>query len=254
MNHLLEKDVISEKIIRFWWVLLLGGGIAALTSYLVATIFLKPVYVADSIISVSMNFKEVGHLSQYEQDQMIGNITSMFLSEDVVTKTVQQINNENINNDIFRNQCFIERHVNEILFRCKSNDPITSQNLATIWGNIAHNELETAYYHAREYERFKIIQDSYEKCIGNSLSYPPVAIECTNILPLEIPLEELNQQIINESLLRKNIYTGFTYSDVIPANKPDKAIRYQTNSLVFIGTILGVILSIIYIFSLKNEE
>jgi len=254
MKQLLEKKYLSSLMLRFWWVILLAGGIAALTSYLVGTIFLRPIYVADAKLSISINFKDVGHLSQYEQDQMIGNVTSLFLSEDVVTKTVQQLNNEQFTNDDFRNQCFIERQVNEILFRCKSDKPETSQSLATIWGNFAHNELETAYFHAMEYERLKKIQNSYEKCIENSVGYHPIPINCSNIQPNEMTLEEINQQIDNESLLSKNIFTGFTYSDLIPANKPERAIRFQMNTLVFVGTLLGAFLSIIFLFTLRNEE
>lgn len=234
--------------------LIIGGAVGAIISYIISLIFLQPIYVAESRISVSINFKQVGHLTQYEQDQMIGNVTSLFQTSDTIDEVLGLLNDDELNTSNFLNHCFIERQVNEIYFRCKSEDPSKSLDWSSTWADVAYQKLFEAYEHAVEYEKLSGIQDDYETCVEGSILIPPVSLECSKLLPDDISSEELSQTLKNEFQLSKNIHTGFVFSEVIPATLPERSFRYGTNTLVIIGTLLGVILSLFYVLNIDNEK
>lgn len=254
MKTTIDSNKISQNIIHYWWVLILGGAIGAIISYIVSLIFLQPIYVAESKISVSINFKQVGHLTQYEQDQMIGNVSSLFQSVDTIEGVLEITGVDDVALSNFLNYCFLERQVNEILFRCKSDDPIKSQFWSNTWAQVAHQKLFDAYIHALENEKLRKIQDSYETCIENSVLLTPSIIDCQKLLPQGISSEEFTQSLISEQQLSKNIYPGIVFSEAIPAATPEKPTRFQTNSLVLIGALFGIILSLFFVSTIKNEK
>ena len=254
MGIKLDSDKLLQNLIHYWWVILVCGIVGTIISYLISFIFLKPTYVAESRISVSINFKQVGHLSQYEQDQMIGNISSLFQTSETIQEVVNTINDVGLDLSNFSNSCFLERQVNEILFRCKSTDPSKSQTWSNTWAKISYKKLNEAFAHALEYEKLLRFQNSYQTCVEESILLAPAQIECDKLFPPNSSSEEQLQAIKQEFQLSKNIHTGFVFSDVIPASLPDKPVRYQTNTLVILGSIFGIFLSIFYVSSLKYEK
>lgn len=254
MGKKLDSDKLFQNLIHYWWVVLVCGIIGAIISFLISFIFLKPIYVAESRISVSINFKEVGHLSQYEQDQMLGNISSLFLTTETIQEVINSVDDEILDESNFSNSCFLERQINEILFRCKSTDPSKSQKWSINWANISHERLHEAYGHALEYEMLTRTQNSYQSCLEESILLPPALIECEKLIPPKSSTEELLRAIDQELALRKNIHTGFVFSDVIPASLPESPTRYQTNTLVFVGSLFSILLSLFFISSIYNEK
>jgi hypothetical protein len=214
--------------------------------------FIAPVFVAQAELSVVINFKEVGHLSQYEQDQMIGNIISLFQTSEVIDKTITNIDNPNLAVSNFQKSCFIERQVNSILFRCQSTDPTISIQWANQWAMVSHEILSEAYIHALNYESLKREQLSFESCIERSYLFYPSPAECFDILPDNFSFDDLNQMLQQELLLSKNIFPGIKLSDVLPAVDPQKASRFQTNYLVLNGSIFGFLAS--FLFLVKHND
>lgn len=242
----------NEKIFQNWWLLLIGGIIGGLVAYFLSIIFIPPIFVAEAELSVVINFKEVGHLSQYEQDQMIGNIISLFQTNEVINETITNIDDPNLNISNFKNSCFIERQVNSILFRCQSTDPAIGTQWANHWTIVSHEVLSETYFHALNYESLKRGQLSFESCIQRSYFIFPTPIECLDLLPDHLSIEDFNQLLQQEMLLSKNIFPGIKFSDVIPAEIPQKASRFQTNNLVMSGAIFGLLVS--FLFLVKHND
>ena len=244
----------NEKIFQNWWLLLVGGIVGGLIAYLTSIIFISPIFVAEAELSFNLNFKEVGHLSQYEQDQMVGNIISLFQTNEVINETIANIDDPNVDLSLFKESCFIERKVNSILFRCQSTDPTISTRWANQWAMVSHEVLSEAYFHALKYESLMREQLSYESCIQQSYFIFPTPAECLDILPDNLSFDNLNQMLQQELLLSKNIFPGIRFSDVISAEIPQKASRYQTNNLVLSGAIFGLLVSFLFLVNLNNGK
>jgi len=244
----------NEKIFQNWWLLLVGGIVGGLIAYLTSIIFIPPIFVAEAELSVSINFKEVGHLSQYEQDQMIGNIISLFQTNEVINETITNIDYPNVDLSIFKESCFIERHVNSILFRCQSTNPTIGTQWANHWAIVSHANLTEAYFHALNYESLMRRQLSFENCIQQSYFILPTPAVCLDLLSDHLVIEDFNQMLQQEMLLSKNIFPGIKFSDVIPAELPQKASQFQTNSLVLSGSIFGFLVSFLFLINNKNGK
>jgi hypothetical protein len=91
-------------------------------------------------------------------------------------------------------------------------------------------------------------QLSYESCIERSYFISPTPAECVDILPDNFSVDDLNQILQQELLLSKNVFPGIRFSEVIPAEVPLKAARYQTNYLVLSGSIFGFLVSFLFLF------
>lgn len=244
------QDII-QKFLRFWWLVLLGGLVGAFVAYFSSLLFLPPIYIAQAEISVTINFKEVGDLTQYEQDQLIGNVMSLFRTDEVVEDTIENINDSSLSTEVFSDSCSLERQLNAILFRCKSKDPKKSADWSTNWATVSHQVLSDAYIHALNYESLKKQQHSYESCVERSVFVFPSPVDCTDIFP-EGLTDNINRSTQEELLSSKNIFPGIRFSDVIPAAIPTKAVRFQTNYLVLSGAIFGFLISFYFVLILKN--
>lgn len=239
----------TAKILHNWWLLLIGGIIGGLIAYFLSTIFLPPIFVAQAELSVAINFKEVGDLSQYEQDQMIGNIISLFQTNTVINETIANIGDPNITASKFKKSCFIDRQMNLILFRCQSTNPTIGTQWANHWAMVSYEILSEAYFHALNYESLQRTLLSFESCVQRSYFIFPTPIECSNILPDHGSIDNLNKMLRQELLFSKNISSGIRFSDVIYAEIPQKAFRFQTNNLVLSGAIFGLLVSYLFLVS-----
>ena len=244
-----DLQTISNRIFRFWWILILGGIIGSLLGFIANRIFINPLYVANASISVLINFKEVGHLTQYEQDQMIGNVKSLFTSYDVIQKTILSENLliTDYNLTQFKNDCFLEQKVNEIIFSCVNTDPQISMELANKWSEISFSELTNAYNHAKTLQSLTLSENEYEKCIELSTSGIPSFYECKLLQSDDSILEKMTSELKSEYEKSKGIFPGLTFSYGSNASLPEIPVRYQTNTMVLFAGLAGMIFAFLAI-------
>jgi hypothetical protein len=253
MNHFSSSNILSEKIFQFWWMLLIGGMVGGIIAFISTYFLVSPDYLAEAKMSIIINFKEVGHLSQYEQDQMIGNVISMFQSNDITEETIDLLGDDMVSISEFRNSCFMERQVNTLFFRCISNDPVLSQKWVNHWANISYDKLSTAYGHALQFEKLQRKQDSFELCVQRSYDAFPSSSDCKKLISDQFTQEQLIAEIEYERLNSKNIFPGFKFSEITSAEIPQKPVRNNTNIYVLTGSLFGFIISFIFLQTRKNE-
>jgi hypothetical protein len=243
---------LFHKIQTNWWVISLFTFTFTFLSILLSYLVIKPIYTAEAVISLQINFKEVGHLTQFEQDQYIGVIRSFFLSDEIINSVVSQLQ---VSGEIapkeFLDDCFLEREINELIFRCQNNSPEIAAIRASNWSRTSYSGLEEAYQHAENYHRLLIKNAQYETCITQQMISPPAFFDCS---VWGNPVSGFESQIETERKLSKGVFPGIMFSYSSDAAIPKNPVRYGRNALIISGLLLGLITSILYLSTADRQH
>ncbi len=246
----LSSTELFIQINQHWLLLLLMGLTGALLSVVISLLFIRPVYISSSQTSIGINFKEIGHLSQYDQDQYIGLVEALFLSDEVMQDTLSFLAARGISltQQEFITNRMLERKSNLIILKYKSTDNQSPQWITSAWNQVALEHLTTAYEHALTYQRYRNLQNSYLICFQNSVQYPAAA-NC-EWLQTQIPA---TQTILEEKVLSRGIFPGISFFLVNEEASFPIVIRHQTNILVLSGFFIGLILGIIILLFAQKK-
>lgn len=251
MSFSFESKSQYMKNLKLWWILVIGGVIGALIGLAINKIFIKPLFTAESSISAVINFDQVGHLTQYEQDQFIGHIMTFLQSKEVIEGTINLIRSEELSIDFqeFTSACQLERNLDEIVFRCNHNSPTLAKTYVDRWKEIGLNLLLEALTHAQKYNALLEKQNQIDKCLQlsafsyNSVHYCDLRIESYDLLSSETK---------KEFELSKGIFAGISILNGSPSSVPDRPVRNNTNLMVLSGALFGLIISFFLIITPKK--
>jgi hypothetical protein len=248
-NSDFTSNELFSRINHQWMFFLLCGLGGALLSFFFSLLFFKTSYISFSQISVNINFKEIGHLNQYEQDQHIGLVEALFLSDDVVQDTLASLAAQNVNlsKQEFLDHRLVERKANIILLKYVSKDKNLPQIIVTTWTQTAFQSLSDTYQHAATYQSLMDLQNAYESCFQNAATFPAIA-DCS-ILLKQLPD---TQTIWLEKQLSKGLFPGLTFFLLDEESSPPQEIRYQTNALVLAGFFTGLMFALILLLFVKR--
>jgi len=245
-----QKKIYKNQ--KYLWFLILGGITGAIFGLLLNLFLIKPLYSAKTSVSAIINFYQVGHLTQYEQDQYIGHLIVYSKSDDVLDAVIEKLNE--IGNPIdvqsFKKTCFIERNLNEIIFRCTDKSPEQAKLFVDTWGLIAYSKLSEALVHGRNFD----VLLSRQKQLENCLELSAYSINSNNYCLFETKnSQELKTNLEKEFGLSKGFFSGISITPGESSTFPDRAIRNNMNTMVLSGAILGLIISAFYCFFRKND-
>lgn len=251
-NENLDIRAISSQILKYWWMLVLLGSSGALIGCLLNIFFIKPTYSATSTISASINFSQVGHLTQYEQDQFFGHILTFLRSDQIIDEVISSYAITKIDKSHFLQNCFLERQLNEINFRCILTKPDEAQALSILWKKTGFTWLKNALDHAAIYQSLLLQQTQLESCFQQNALGLNSYFDCSS---LKNDDKALVEQLNREKEQSQGMLPGFTLVDGGNATFPKKAIRHQMNLMVFSGAMIGIVISLILIsFKNVNQE
>ncbi len=231
---------ISIRAIKFWWVLVIASILGAFFGLSINRALVKPLYIASSSFSVSINFYRLGHLTQYEQDQFYSHLLTFLKSEQVVNTTINGLPQPQMRIEQFRDICFLERQLSEISFRCQSPSPEQARFLSTQWKEQALVELKDALLHAQRYQQLISAQEQNETCIQRS------ALGLNSPYLCEIPKQDpdILMELDSEKELSFGIFPGFSLVDGRNSGIPNRPERNQTNLMVLFGALAGFLIAI----------
>lgn len=238
--HDLNLMSISSKAIKYWWLMVIAGTIGGLIGFLLSILVIPPLYSASSEISAQIDFTDVGHLTQYEQDQFHSHLMSFARSDEVIFQTLDRLSAPEIEIGTFRSVCKAERQLSQIVFRCQDIDPERSAEMANSWQAVAYSAIEEALFHARQYRKLTTRQQQIEACIQRSVSSPESIYECNFN---EDDLNLLAEEIESERKASAGLVPGFSLSLGSTAVIADSPVRHQTGLMVLAGASLGFLLS-----------
>jgi hypothetical protein len=249
-NATLTFSELFSEIIDHWLFLFLFSLSGAFISFLIASFIIKPVYLSSSQISIGINFKEIGHISQYDQDQYIGLVEALFMSDDVLDSTLKSLKSKQVvlTKEEFLNNRSVERKANLIILNYISQDQTLPQIIVTTWAQNAFDKLTDSYEHALKYQTYVNFQNSYLRCIENSVTSPASAL-CESISD-QLPS---SQTIIEEKFLSNGLFPGLTFYLVTQEGSVPKVMQFQTNNLVLAGFFIGFILAFIKILLIQKR-
>ncbi len=247
----ISSSELFLKINDHWLLLLLFSLTGAFITFIIATLIIQPVYISTSQTSIGINFKEIGHLSQYDQDQYIGLVEALFLSDEVLQSTLESLESNNIltNKQEFLNNRILERKENLIILKYTSRDKTIPQIIVSTWNKIAIDKLSESYEHALKYQTYINFQNSYLLCIQNPVNSPATAI-CESISN-QIPS---SQTIMEEKRFSNGIFQGLTFFLVNEEASVPQVIRNQTNILVLAGFFIGLIVALLKLLFVQKQS
>ena len=167
----------------------------------------------------------------------------------MIQKTVLEENLISMDYDssLFKEDCFLEQKVNDIIFRCINTDPHLAMALANKWSEVSYSELTIAYDHAKNYQSLVTAENEYEKCIELSSLDIPSFYECKLIRSDSSILAKMTSDLKSEYEKSKGIFPGLTFTYGSKANLPKTPIRYQTNTMVLFSGMAGMIIAFLAI-------
>ncbi len=247
-NENLDIRTFSTQICKKWWILVLVGSIGALVGFLLNILFITPLYLATSTISVSINFSQVGHLTQYEQDQFFGHILTFLRSDQIIDETLSSFDPTSIDKNQFLHNCFLERQLNKINFRCILAIPSEAQSLSIHWKEVGFQHLKNALNHAETYQLLLAKQSQFENCVQQAAQGLNSSFNCEY---LRSEGQDVLDQLENEKQLSQGMLPGFSLLNGENASLPHDATRHQMNFMVFAGALIGLVISL-FVISIKN--
>lgn len=248
-NPIFTSTELFTRINKHWLFLLLSGLAGAVISLVISLFFIQPTYISTAQISVGINFKEIGHISQYEQDQYIGLVEALFLSDAVVQNTLDALALQNIHltKQAFIDHRLVERKSNLIILKYAAKDENIPQIIASTWNKNAFQALSNAYQHAINYQNLINLQNAYLSCYQNAVEYPAAA-NCSQLLS-QLPD---THSVLEEKRLSQGLFPGLTFYFLDEEASAPQVIRHQTNVLVLAGFFAGLFIAIIVLLFVKR--
>lgn len=251
-NTNISLTTFAELIIKNWLTILITSITFALLAYFSSIIFFKPKYISEASISVGINFKEVGHLSQYEQDQFIGQVEYLLISDEITLNTLEKLSIDEgikLEYEDFLSNRILERQSNLLNFKYVSSNPNLPQKVVSAWMNTGYAELEGAYSHALGHQHLIDLQSAYLSCYQTTSSQNTEPM-CSDLLT-KLPTE---QEILIEKELSKGLFPGLIFSKAYEQAPTAYPIRQQTSLIVLGGFFIGFFGCIIYLLLTQKVQ
>jgi capsular polysaccharide biosynthesis protein len=249
MHSFSSENLLSyKKSLKFWWLLVLGGIMGAMLGLALNLTIVKPIYTSRASISAVINFYQVGHLTQYEQDQYIGHLITFLKSSEILDETISGLSDQGIQIDrqTFAKTCFIERNLNEIVLRCADPSAQLAKTYVEHWERVGFRSLANALTHARKYDELLLKQDQIQKCLETSA----LTVNSGNYCNLQTEdLEQLSAETKSEFEQSKGMFSGISILEGSAPLLPEHPVRNNMNLLVLGGAVFGLIISISFLFT-----
>jgi hypothetical protein len=229
-----------QRIISSWWFLFLSMVVGGLLG--MAIHFLLPtVYEASVVISVGMDFAQLGELTDIEHDHAMEGVGDIFFVPDVLDAVgdVTSISGNDLI-DFFS----AERSFNTWILSVRNEDPVAAQRLASAWAEISVDLLNDLLNHAVLGDLLEDRADELNDCIIGVPSEPVYGLcGLNNLDELLAEYSTIRDLIQEERLQSRGILPGMSFL-ILESGEPQAVpVLFERNTLVLAGFILGGILA-----------
>ncbi len=236
-----------SRALNLWWVIvaltILGGVLAWAFHFLQ-----PPLYQAQAVFNISLNFAQTGSLTQFEEDHTWEAVGDLIDSTGVLEQVVKQANAEGIQVDVNQLERMITRERKEFrwVLQLRARDPRTAAILTNLWADEANRQLEEARQHAIQAYHLHQYLTSLESCLSSHLASGPSQALCNTTTQdgLQKEMAQIGTALQQETALAGAILPSLTFELVKRADIPTQPAEFQINTLVLAGGLIGFVLAI----------
>ncbi|MEJ2606514.1 MAG: Wzz/FepE/Etk N-terminal domain-containing protein [Anaerolineales bacterium] len=233
--------------IRRWPIILFFAMLGAVFGLLFST-FQPPLYQAESVIAVNINYGVTQSLELIVEDRTLNRVVSLITGDEVLHTVIDQIPEEIRESREWhspydlRDSIQLDQRLAEWSLVAFDTDPSVASELSQIWADVSLETLDEAKIHA--WRAASMINESLDvECsIVENLETNPTTRnwEC-QVTNLDVDREYLEGSIQTELELSRGVLPNISYELVRTASPPEKPILWGRGLLIAMGALVGLI-------------
>lgn len=209
-----------------------------------------PVYEAKSYTIAAIDFQRTGKLTQGQSDRVFSLASTFLLSQSMKNNVVSSVQAAGLDVDIKQVSFVLERQDAFWTLKIRYPEAESATALANAWAEKGFQEIEFRTQEAQTAHLLNIKFELLKKCGTPFRYYTPYSDLCSRInslAELDILLKDLQDGITLHETQSQGMIPGFVFSLKQKANNPEKPAIRNPNTSILCGSIIGFLLSMIWI-------
>ncbi len=252
MSSAFSIELMYKRSIQNWWVLVLAALVGAILGEIVFS-QRTPLYQAQGVLSIGIDFTRMGSLTDIEEDQVFGMAGDILFSPTVLSAVVQRANEEQIDLDeaVFKEIASTDRRQHQWVLTIQHANASVAARIATIWTEQAYLQMNASIDHAENASRLQRYLDSLASCLQYAVVSGPAAGTCDleNLEELLVEFNEAGVTAAAEKEASLGVLPGTTVFLASIPEMPDKATVFQRGGLILTGSLMGFLAGVLILLA-----
>ena len=237
-----------ENLGARWYILAAGMILGGLLGW-GAAMLKAPVYEANAVFTVTIDYTQTGALSDIEEDQAMRGVGDIIFSEEVIDATLERLESEGLtlSKDEFYDDAIFDREEFRWAIRYRDADPQLAYQVLHAWEATSDEILQDSLVHARLGASYQEILTGLTTCLERGTLMEAGGERCSleNLDDILSRTNQVSELITKELAQSRGLFSALTVVLSDPVTVPTLPTRFQTNVLVFSGMFSGLLLAII---------
>ena len=249
MSDDLNMSTFFSRIIKRWWLLIglmILGGVAGFF----LTFVRQPLYESQAVVTSVLDYAVLGHLSDWEQDQLYRSIGDVVASSKVINQVIEEANANGIlvtQEDVEKNFS-ADRQDTRWVIRVRAKTPKLAQQLNSYWASFGMDalvEMSESNRAAFAYQRYLA---SLTDCFEQTVMVDPVSQDCSveNINAIREAMTAASANTGDLDYRRSLILTHASFELTSEPSLPTSPAIFSRSIMVLAGALIGLCLAFIF--------
>lgn len=208
-----------------------------------------PLYESSAVFSVTIDYTQTGALTDVQEDQAMRGVGSVILADQVIFKTLEQINYEGVQNfkkSDFLENSFLDREEFRWTLRFRDPDPVRAAQIVNIWADNADKVIHDGLSHAVASDAQLGILNGLKTCFQTMPESNGLHICGFNDLDSLISaMSDISAKIQNEKEASFGLFNSLSVALVNRGETSQYPVIGQRNLLVVSGALAGFFIGIL---------
>ena len=257
MSDDLNMSAFFSRIIKRWWLLLglmILGGVAGF----LLTFVRQPLYESQAVITSVLDYAVLGHLSDWEQDQLYRSIGDVVASSKVTNQVIDAANADGIllTQEDVENNFSADRQDTRWVIRVRAKTPELAQQLNSYWASFGMDALVDMSESNRAAFAYQRYLASLTDCFEQTVVIDPVSQDCSveSISAIREAMTDASANTGDLDYRRSLILTHASFELTSEPSLSSSPAIFSRNIMVLAGALIGLCLAwIIFITDLPSR-